>query len=68
MNAMWTREEYDELRMSNKFKEGIKEGKQEAKIEMISKYMAKHNVSLDTALDDLDIPCEEWEQYKKLIK
>lgn len=67
MRAMYTREEYDKLRINNSYKEGLLQGTLNTTESLIQKYMMKHNVSLEDALDALDIPKEEWATYKALI-
>ncbi len=64
MNAMYTRKEYDELRINNSFKEGKAEGK----ADMLNTYMINHNVPIEDAFKEFNIPESEWNMYRNLIK
>ena len=51
-----------------KIQEEREEAREEGKIEMILRYIKKKKVSIDTALDDLDVPDVKRSQYTNQLR
>ena len=48
--------------------EGREKGREEGKIEMVLRYIRKKKISIDAALDDLDVPVAERAQYTNRLQ
>ena len=47
--------------------EGLEQGREEERLKMLEKYMLKHDVDFDEAFDDLDLPEEQYLDYRDKI-
>ncbi len=48
--------------------EGLEQGREEERLKMLEKYMLKHDVDFDEAFDDLDLPENQYLEYRDKIE
>ena len=48
--------------------EGLEQGREEERLKMLEKYMLKHDVDFDEAFDDLDLPEDQYLEYRDKIE
>ena len=48
--------------------QGLERGQEETELKMLERYMQKHDVDFDEAFDDLDLPEDQYLEYRDKIE